>query len=219
MKKLLKSLDTVTDARRPWGNIRHKLVDIVFIGLVSVICGGTDFVHMEDTGYGKMEWFKNVLELPNGIPDSDTFRRVFERIDPQGLATVLQDVVAVEGKTVALDGKTICGSGNEQHRAYHVVSAWVTESQITLGQLATEEKSNEITAVPELLDILDVKGSTVTADAMSCQRAIAAQIRQGGADYVLALKGNQPALLEDVKFYLKMSAWLRIKRMTRIMEE
>ncbi len=83
----------------------------------------------------KMEWFKNVLELPNGIPDSDTFRRVFERIDPQGLATVLQDVVAVEGKTVALDGKTICGSGNEQHRAYHVVSAWVTESQITLGQL------------------------------------------------------------------------------------
>ena len=198
MKKLLKSLDTVTDARRPWGNIRHKLVDIVFIGLVSVICGGTDFVHMEDTGYGKMEWFKNVLELPNGIPDSDTFRRVF---DPQGLATVLQDVVAVEGKTVALDGKTICGSGNEQHRAYHVVSAWVTESQITLGQLATEEKSNEITAVPELLDILDVKGSTVTADAMSCQRAIAAQIRQGGADYVLALKGNQPALLEDVKFY------------------
>lgn len=172
MKKLLKSLDTVTDARRPWGNIRHKLVDIVFIGLVSVICGGTDFVHMEDTGYGKMEWFKNVLELPNGIPDSDTFRRVFERIDPQGLATVLQDVVAVEGKTVALDGKTICGSGNEQHRAYHVVSAWVTESQITLGQLATEEKSNEITAVPELLDILDVKGSTVTADAMSCQRQL-----------------------------------------------
>ena len=105
MKKLLKSLDTVTDARRPWGNIRHKLVDIVFIGLVSVICGGTDFVHMEDTGYGKMEWFKNVLELPNGIPDSDTFRRVFERIDPQGLATVLQDVVAVEGKTVALTAK------------------------------------------------------------------------------------------------------------------
>lgn len=203
MKKLLKSLDTITDARRPWGNIRHKLVDIVFIGLVSVICGGTDFVHMEDTGYGKMEWFKNVLELPNGIPDSDTFRRVFERIDPQGLATVLQDVVAVEGKTVALDGKTICGSGNEQHRAYHVVSAWVTESQITLGQLATEEKSNEITAVPELLDMLDVKGSTVTADAMSCQRAIAAQIRQGGADYVLALKGNQPALLEDVKFYFE----------------
>ena len=116
---------------------------------------------------------------------------------------MLQDVVAVEGKTVALDGKTICGSGNEQHRAYHVVSAWVTESQITLGQLATEEKSNEITAVPELLDILDVKGSTVTADAMSCQRAIAAQIRQGGADYVLALKGNQPALLEDVKFYFE----------------
>lgn len=203
MKKLIESLETITDTRRQWGNIRHKLVDIVFIGLVSIICGGTDFVHMEDTGYGKEEWFQTVLELPNGIPDSDTFRRVFERIDPQELASVLQDIVAVEGNTVALDGKTICGSGNEQHRAYHVVSAWVAESQITLGQLATEEKSNEITAVPELLDMLDVKGSTVTADAMSCQRTIAAKIREKEADYVLALKGNQPALLEDVRFYFE----------------
>ncbi len=203
MQKLIESLNALTDTRRQWGNIRHKLVDIVFIGLVSVICGGTDFEHMEDTGYAKLEWFQNILELPNGVPDSDTFRRVFGRLDPQELASVLQDAVNVKGKTVALDGKTICGSGNSQHRAYHVVSAWVTENQITLGQLATEEKSNEITAVPELLDMLEVEGSTVTADAMSCQKSIVSRIQEKGADYVLGLKGNQPTLLEDVRLYFE----------------
>ncbi|MCC8357285.1 MAG: ISAs1 family transposase [Oscillospiraceae bacterium] len=203
MQKLIEALNTLTDTRRQWGNIRHKLVDIVFIGLVSVICGGTDFEHMEDTGYAKLEWFKSIIELPNGVPDSDTFRRVFERLDPQELASVLQDTVNVEGKTVALDGKTICGSGNEQHRAYHVVSAWVTENQITLGQLVIEEKSNEIKAVPELLRMLDIEGSTVTADAMSCQKNIASKIIEKGANYVLSLKGNQQTLLEDVQLYFE----------------
>ncbi|MCC8079485.1 MAG: ISAs1 family transposase, partial [Oscillospiraceae bacterium] len=203
MQKLLEALEALTDTRRQWGNLRHKLVDIVFIGLVSVMCGGTDFEHMEDTGLSKQAWFKKVLELPNGIPDSDTFRRVFERIDPQELAGALQEVVDVQGKTVALDGKTICGSGNAEHKAFHVVSAWVAESQITLGQLATKEKSNEITAIPELLDMLDVAGSTVTIDAMGCQKVIAAKIRQKGADYVLALKSNQPALSDDVKLYFE----------------
>ena len=104
------------------------MVDIVFIGLVSVICGGTDFEHMEDTGYGKEEWFRERLELPNGIPGSDTFRRVFERLEPKELAEILQETVDVEGKVLAIDGKTICGSANGQHRAYHVVSAWVVGS-------------------------------------------------------------------------------------------
>ena len=131
MEQLIEKLNRLTDIRRQWGNLRHKLVDIVFIGLVSVICGGTDFAHMEDTGYGKLDWFKERLELPNGIPDSDTFRRVFERLDPQELAEILQETVATEGKTVAIDGKTICGSANARHRAYHVVSAWVAENQIT----------------------------------------------------------------------------------------
>ena len=163
---------------------------------VSVICGGTDFEHMEDTGYGKLEWFKERLELPNGIPDSDTFRRVFERLNPKELAEILQE-------TVAIDGKTICGSGNGAHRAYHVVSAWVAENQITLGQLAVAEKSNEITAIPELLDMLDVSGSTVTVDAMGCQKQIASTITENHADYVLGLKGNQSSLLDDVKLYFE----------------
>ena len=201
MDHIIERLSKLTDTRRQWGNIRHKLVDIVFIGLVSVICGGTDFEHMEDTGYGKLEWFKERLELPNGIPDSDTFRRVFERLDPQELAEILQETVETEGKTVAVDGKTICGSANSKHRAYHVVSAWVAENQITLGQLAVAEKSNEITAIPELLDMLDISGSTVTIDAMGCQKQIAAKVIENHADYVFGLKGNQTSLLEDVKLY------------------
>ena len=201
MKHIIERLSELEDPRRQWGNLRHKLVDIVFIGLVSVVCGGTDYEHMEDTGHGKLDWLKERLELPNGIPDSDTFRRVFERLNPKELAEILQETVQAEGKTVALDGKTICGSGNEQHRAYHVVSAWVAENQITLGQLAVAEKSNEITAIPELLDTLDVSGSTVTIDAMGCQKKIAAKIIENKADYVLGLKGNQPELLDDVRFY------------------
>ena len=203
MKKIIEKLEKLTDSRRRWGNLRHKLVDIVFIGLVSVICGGTDFEHMEDTGHGKYEWLKQYLEMPNGVPDSDTFRRVFERIDPKELGEVLQELVNVEGKTVAIDGKTICGSGNDKHKAYHVVSAWVVENQITLGQLATEEKSNEITAIPELIDMLDIKGSTVTIDAMGCQKQIAAKICGKNADYVFGLKGNQTSLLSDVKLYFE----------------
>jgi predicted transposase YbfD/YdcC len=201
MEKLVEKLSQIPDPRRQWGNLRHKLVDIITIGLVSVVCGGTDFEHMEDTGYAKKAWFEGFLELPGGIPDSDTFRRVFERIDPKKFAEILQESVDVIGKTVAIDGKTICGSGNEQHSAYHVVSAWVAENQITLGQLATAEKSNEITAIPELLDMLDVRGSVVTIDAMGCQKSIAAKISDKEADYVLGLKGNQSNLHEDVKLY------------------
>lgn len=203
MKKIIEKLEKLTDPRRAWGHVLHKLVDIVFIGLVSVICGGVDFEHMQDTGEAKYNWLKKFLELPNGIPSSDTFRRVFERLDPKELAGVLQEVVEVIGDTVAIDGKTICGSGNDKHRAYHVVSAWVAEHQITLGQLETEEKSNEITVIPELIDMLDIEGSTVTVDAMGCQKQIAGKIRGKGADYVLGLKANQPSLLSDVQLYFE----------------
>ncbi len=201
MQTIIEKLHQLTDPRRQWGNLRHKLVDIVFIGLVSVICGGTDFVHMEDTGYGKREWLGQYLELPNGIPDSDTFRRTFECINPSELSGLLQEMAPVAGKTVAIDGKTICGSRNDKHKAYHVVSAWVAENQITLGQLATEEKSNEITAIPELLDLLDISGSTVTIDAMGCQKQIAKKVCEHDADYVFGLKGNQSSFYSDVKLY------------------
>ena len=149
------ALAKVEDPRRTdRGHVLHKLEDILIIGLCTFICNGSDFADMEEFGTEREEWLKNFLELPNGIPDSDTFRRVFERINPKALAECLYDWLSSnrkDGSVIAVDGKTICGSGNHEHRAYHVVSAFAAENQITLGEIVTEEKSNEITAVPELL--------------------------------------------------------------------
>ncbi len=188
------------------GHILHRLEDIIIIGLCTLICNGEDFTDMEEFGKEREQWLRSFLELPNGIPDSDTFRRVFERIDPEALAECLYDWLGgnlKEGSVIAVDGKTICGSGNKSHKAYHVVSAFVTDNLLVLGELVTDEKSNEITAVPELLDSLNIEGSIVTADAMSCQRDIVRKIRKGEADYVIGLKNNQPTLLEDIALYFK----------------
>lgn len=193
----------LTEPRRTgYGNIRHKLEDIVIIGLCTAICGGEDFADMEEFGKEREEFLKTFLELPNGIPDSDTFRRVFERLNPQELSSCLRDWIAVEREKrsiIAIDGKTICGSANNKHKAYHVVSAFVAEQQITLGEVTVKEKSNEITAVPELLDLIDVEGAIVTADAMSCQKTIVGKIIEKKADYVIAVKENQHELHEDAK--------------------
>jgi predicted transposase YbfD/YdcC len=205
IKKLQKELSEISDPRREWGNKRHKLEDILIIGLCSTICCGEDFVDMEEFGLDREEWLRGFLELPNGIPDSDTFRRVFERIEPNALARSLnkwlRETGSSGGRNVNIDGKTICGSGNAEHSAYHVLSAWVSENAITLGQLAVEDKHNEITAIPELLDLIDISGDIVTIDAIGCQTEIAAKIRGKDADYVLALKDNQPNLHEEVKEY------------------
>lgn len=205
IKKLQEGITEVKDPRRAWGNLRHKLEDILIIGLCSVICKGEDFEDMELFGKEREEWLKNFLELPHGIPDSDTFRRVFERVDPQELSKWLNKWLETErkpsGRLVSVDGKTICGSGNGEHKAYHVVSAWVGEQGITLGELQVGEKTNEITQVPELLDLLDIQGDIVTADAMSCQKEIAGKIKEKEGDYILALKGNQPTMENEVKAY------------------
>lgn len=185
-------------------NLRHKLEDILIIGLCTIICKGEDFTDMEDFGKERLEWLSTFLELPNGIPDSDTFRRVFEKVKPEELSKALYswlDVERAKRAVVAIDGKTIGGSRSDEHKAYHVVSAWVVENQITLGEIAVDEKSNEITAVPELLNMLDVEGCIITADAMSCQKEIAKKITEKKADYVLGLKGNQNSLHDDVKLY------------------
>ena len=203
MKQLIEKLQRVKDPRRPWGNIRHKLCDIIFIGLASVICGGKDFVHMEDTGKLKEEWFRQYLELPNGIPDSDTFRRTFERLNPKHFEDALCKIVDVRDRNVAIDGKTIRGSGNAEYKAYHVLSAWVSDLQLSIGQMAVEEKTNEITAIPELIALFDIAGAIVTIDAMGCQKKIAEAIAAKEADYALALKGNQSTLLEDVSLYFE----------------
>ena len=208
IQELKKRLGELKDPRREYGNLRHKLIDILVIGLCSVISLGEDFVDMEEFGRDREDWLRGFLELSNGIPDSDTFRRVFERVDPASLAKALHGWLERErnglrsgGRNVNMDGKIICGSENTQHKAYHVVSAWVAENGITLGELAVEEKSNEITAIPDLLDLIDVEGDIVTIDAMGCQTDIAEKIRERKADYVLALKDNQRTLHEDVREY------------------
>jgi len=214
IQEIKEHLGDLKDPRREYGNIRHKLIDILVIGLCSVVCLGEDFVDMEEFGRDREDWLRSFLELSNGIPDSDTFRRVFERVDPAALAKALNGWLECErnelgsgGRNVNLDGKTICGSKNAEHKAYHVVSAWVAESGITLGELAVEEKSNEITAIPDLLDLIDVEGDIVTIDAMGCQTDIAKKIRERKADYVLALKDNQPTLQEDVRVYFD---WIEV---------
>jgi len=205
IRKLSESIGMITEPRRQWGHIRHKLEDILIIGLCCVICQGEDYEDMELFGNERLEWFKTFLELPNNIPDKDTFRRVFERVDPQELTNWLNHWIESErgpgGRLVSVDGKTIRGSGNCAHKAYHVVSAWVGEQGLTLGQLQVGEKTNEITEVPKLLDLFDIKGDIVTADAMSCQKDIAEKIKSKGADYILSLKGNQPTMEAEVKAY------------------
>ena len=159
---------------------------------------------MEEFGKSRKDFLAEFLELPNDIPDSDTFRRVFEKINPSELSSCLINRISAEREkrsVIAVDGKTICGSGNKRHKAYHVVSAFVAENQITLGEINVEEKTNEITAVPELLDLIDVEGSIVTADAMSCQKKITEKIIQKKADYIIGLKQNQPLLYKDAKDY------------------
>lgn len=159
--RIIESLRKLEDPRRTdRGNIRHRLEDIIIIGLCTLICNGEDFPDMKEFGKEREEWLRKFLELLNGIPDSDTFRRVFERINPEMLSECLYDWLGCnreEGSVIAIDGKIIRGSRNESHKAYHVVSAFVAENQLVLGEVVTEEKSNEITAMLELLDSLNIE--------------------------------------------------------------
>jgi predicted transposase YbfD/YdcC len=183
----------------------HRLGDLVTIALCAILCGANDWVAVETFGRTKEAWLRTFLALPGGIPSHDTFGRVFARLDPAEfqqcfVAWVQALVGAVTGQVVAVDGKTLRRSADRAHGrgAVHLVSAWATATRLVLGQEATAAKSNEITAIPRLLRLLDLAGCVVTIDAMGCQTAIAAQIHAQGADYVLALKGNQPTLLRTV---------------------
>ena len=185
---------------------RHKLVDILAIAMCATICGADSWVHIELFGKSKLAWFQSFLELPWGIPSHDTFGDVFARLDPAQLPDcVVSRTQAIAellpGEVVAIDGKTARRSydraGNKG--AIHVVSAWATQNNLTLGQVKTEEKSNEITAIPRLLEMLKLNGCIVTIDAMGCQWEIAQQITDGGADYVLAVKENQGQLHEGIR--------------------
>jgi predicted transposase YbfD/YdcC len=183
----------------------HKLLDILFIALCASICGADDFCEIELWAKARLEWLKKYLDLPFGIPTHDTFNRVFQAIDPDQFLDCFRKWVmplceSLQVKLIAVDGKTARATLDRKKgkKALHVVSAWASEAHLLLGQTTTDEKSNEITAIPRLLDLLDLHGAIVTIDAMGCQKEIAAKIRERGGDYVLAVKGNQEHLEDDV---------------------
>jgi predicted transposase YbfD/YdcC len=201
-------LEAVADPRLQRGQ-RHQLVDILVIALCGFLAGCEGWVDVALFGRARRKWLETFLELPNGIPSHDTFGRVFALLDPQQLAGVLRQFVQavtgpLEGEAVAIDGKTLIGSGESTtaKQALHLVSAWATRRGVVLGQVATADHSNEITAIPRLLRLLDLQGATVTIDAMGCQKGIARQVRAQGADYVLAVKGNQLGLERAIHFHL-----------------
>jgi predicted transposase YbfD/YdcC len=184
----------------------HKLLDIVIIAVCGAICGADGWVEIEAFGEAKLAWLQTFLELPNGIPSHDTFGRVFARLEPDEFeAAFVRWVQALgeltSGQIIAVDGKRLRRSHDRSlgKNAIHMVSAWASENHLVLGQRKVAEKSNEITAIPALLRVLALDGCLVTLDAMGCQRDIAAQIVAQGGDYVLALKGNQTHLQEDVQ--------------------
>ncbi len=187
---------------------RHLLMDMIIIAICAVICGADSWVDIEEYGKDKYRWLKEFLELPNGIASHDTFGRVFSRLAPDEFqACFLSWVQAVSeisgGQIVAIDGKTLRHSFDSasEKGAIHMVSAWATANRLVLGQVKVDEKSNEITAIPQLLKMLELSGCIVTIDAMGCQKNIAGLIIDRGADYVLALKGNQGTLHDDVKLF------------------
>jgi predicted transposase YbfD/YdcC len=201
-------LESVVDPRLH-RNRRHKLVDILVMALCGFLAGCEGWVDVELFGRSKRKWLEKFLELPNGIPSHDTFGRVFALLDPHQLVRVLRQFVqtvtgSLHEEAVAIDGKTLARSGacTTGQKALHLVSAWATQRGVVLGQVATAAHSNEITAIPALLELLDVRGTTVTIDAAGCQKAIARQVCAQGADYVLAVKGNQKNLQEVVRFHL-----------------
>jgi predicted transposase YbfD/YdcC len=199
------SFSDLPDPRRSQGQ-RHKLLDILFIALSAVLCGADDFTEMEEFGLSRESWLRQYLELPHGVPSHDTFGRVFALLQPAAfeesfLRWVKQLIELNPKEVVAIDGKTVRRSYDRggASEAIHVVSAWARENRLTLGEVKVSDKSNEIRAVPQLLKMLELKDCIVTADAMNCQKEIASEVREAGADYVLCLKENHPTLHKEVE--------------------
>ena len=185
---------------------QHKLIDIITIAICAVICGADSWVAIETYGRAKYEWLQQFLELSNGIPSHDTFARVFARIEPQQfqecfLSWIKSISKITEGEVIAIDGKTLKHSYDKgtDKGAIHMVSAWATANNLVLGQRQVDQKSNEITAIPELIKVLDITGCIVTIDAMGCQKDIVKSITQKQGDYIITLKKNQSNLYKNVE--------------------
>jgi len=196
----------------------HSLKDILVIAVCGTICGANNWEDIAEFGRSKREWFASFLELENGIPSHDTFRRVFILLDNSELKRLFVDWISSigelsKGTIVNIDGKNLRGSKEavKGKNALNVVSAWASEQSVVLGQVSCQEKSNEITAIPELLKILNLAGCIVTIDAMGCQTEIVKQIIDQGGDYVISLKDNQGNLYQDIKDYLDWAERIKFK--------
>ena len=207
----LNHFENLTDPRIERSK-EHLLIDIVAIAILAVISGADGWVSIELYGKAKYEWLKGFLELPNGIPSHDTFSRVFARIEPKQfqecfLSWVNSITQKLELEVIAIDGKTMKQSydRNQSQKPLHIVSAWSASHQLVLGQKKVNKKSNEVTAIPALLELLEMEESIITIDAMGCQKEIAALIIKKKGDYLLALKGNQNLLHKDVKNWFKLA--------------
>lgn len=215
MKALLDYVSTVTDLRQQ-KKVLHKMMDIILLVFFAMLANADDWVEMEVFGKEHEKFLRNYLELPNGIPSHDTIQRVFAMVPSEFLENFQKQwnemLSSNEGdkikRLLAIDGKTQRGNGSKNQKANHIVSA-VEENGFCLGQKRVEEKTNEMKAIPELLDELNIKGTIITTDAMGTQTAIVKKIRQKHADYVLALKANQGNLLEDVRLYFSEEEFLK----------
>jgi predicted transposase YbfD/YdcC len=201
------SFKNINDFRQPW-KIKHRLIEVIFTAVVATIANANTWIEVEAFVEAKEEWFKKFISLENGIPSHDTYERVFENLDSEAFNSAFIHWTSTlsdnsDGRVIAIDGKTSRRSHDGDKSAIHIVNAWVDENDLILGQLKTFKKSNEITAIPELLDLLFIKGSIITIDAMGTQKKIAEKIIEKEADYVLALKGNHGTFSEEVKEYFE----------------
>lgn len=216
----LSHFDALEDPREDSHKVLHRFHDILVIAILGTICGADGWIEICQFAEAKIEWLETFLELPNGIPSHDTFGRIFSLLDSERfeacfLAWIESLSIDVKNEFIAIDGKSLRGSHDrkKQVKMLHIVSAWASNNRILLGQIKTEEKSNEITAIPELLDMINVEGSVVSIDAMGCQREIAKKIVDKKADYVLNLKDNQPSLCQDVASIFEQAEQSQYKKM------
>lgn len=221
----LQHFETIQDPRVDNHNRRHELLDIFVITILATICGADGWNEIYDFAIAKKTWLDTFLALPNGIPSHDTFRRIFSIINPEEfehafLSWISSLSIDLNNRIIAIDGKTLRGSIDRKHKKkpIHLVSAWASDYKIMLGQIKTEEKSNEITAIPKLLNMLDITDAIITIDAMGCQKKITKKIIQQKADFILSLKDNQSTLFQDIKsiFSLATEGQKKFKKMLHL---